>query len=53
MKDKDIITHLYYSAINNLWEMKVSEMSLRERVLYEKAIVQLDAMKRIIDKYGF
>lgn len=50
---KEVLNSLYYSAVNNLSNMKKSEMSLSERVHYEKAMAQLDAMKRILDKYTF
>lgn len=49
---KSVINELYYAAINNLSAMKKSDMTLCERIKYEKALAQLDAMKRILDKYN-
>jgi len=48
---KNVIDNLYYSAVNNLQSMRKSDMTLCERIKYEKALTQLDAMKRILDKY--
>lgn len=48
---KEVINSLYQSATYSLQSMKKSEMTLCERVHYEKALAQLDAMKRIIDKH--
>ncbi len=48
---KSVINSLYYSAWNNLASMKKSEMKLSERIKYEKALTQLDAMKQIINQF--
>lgn len=48
---KEVINSLYYSAINSLESMRKSDMTLCERIKYEKALVQLNAVKRILDKY--
>jgi hypothetical protein len=45
-----VIISLYYQAKNNLTSMKVSEMSLSDRIKYEKALTELDAMKQLIDR---
>ncbi len=47
---KDIVNSLYYSATENLIDMKKERMLLSDRIKYEKALVQLSIMKKIIDK---
>lgn len=49
---KTVVNSLYWSAVDNLQSMKKSEMTLCERIKYEKALAQLDAMKKIIDQYN-
>lgn len=45
---KDIAFQLYYDARNNLLRMQKAKMSLSDRIAYEKAIVQLETMERIL-----
>lgn len=47
---KQLINSLYYDAMHNLEHMKKSNMTLCERIKYEKSLVQLSNMKMIIDQ---
>lgn len=49
---KQVIDNLYYSAINDLNAMRKSNMTLCERLKYERALIKLDAMKQILNKYN-
>lgn len=46
---KQVLNSLYWIAKNDLDKMKKSEMSLSQRVHYEKALSSLATMKLIID----
>lgn len=46
---KQLINGLYYDAKSTLDKMKRSDMTLCERIKYEKALTNLEAMKRVID----
>lgn len=48
---KNLIDTLYWEANRSLESMHKSDMTLTERIKYEKALVQLDIMKRILDKH--
>lgn len=50
---KQTMLYLYYQAVRNLESMRKSDMTLSERIKYEKALAQLDAMKRILDTAQF
>lgn len=50
---KQVIINLYHNAIWNLANMKKSEMSLSDRIKYEKALSQLETIKLILDNYNF
>lgn len=52
-QDKNIINSHYHSARNNIVSIQKSKMALSDRIYYEKALVHLEAMKLIIDKYSF
>ena len=46
---KQLINQLYYYAKTDLEKMKKSNMTLCERIKYEKALTNLEAMKKVID----
>jgi len=48
---KHVINNLYYEALRDLQQMKLSEMKLSERIKYERALIRLDALKKILDQY--
>lgn len=50
---KKVLEALYYQSRRELTEMQKSKMSLTDRVHYEKALTNLEAMKLIIDQSNF
>jgi hypothetical protein len=50
---KQVVLDLYWSARTNLQSMEVSKMKLSDRIKYEKALVQMDSIQQIIDKFNF
>lgn len=46
---KQVITNLYWEAIRELEKMHKTKMLLSDRIAFEKALVQLDAIKKILD----
>lgn len=50
---KSVIDNLYRSAKNDLNEMQKSQMSLKDRIKYERALANLDAMKQIVDQFTY
>ena len=47
---KNLMQNIYWDAERNLEDMKKSNMTLTERIKYEKAMVQLRMLKTLIDK---
>ena len=50
---KQVVYSLYHSVKNELSNMKKSNMSISDRVAYEKAVAKLEAIKLIIDQFNF
>lgn len=48
---KDLINTYYYDALKSLRDMRLSDMSLKERIKYERALLQFEFMKRVLDKH--
>lgn len=47
---KQIIKDLYWEARKELLNMKKTGMSLADRIAYEKALVHLEMMQRLINQ---
>lgn len=46
---KSIIRQLYWETITELEKIKKGELRLSERIAYEKAIVKLDVIKKLLE----
>ncbi len=46
---KQILHNLYWQGMDELRRMKKAKMSLADRISYEKAIVYMETLKKLID----
>lgn len=46
---KQVINELYWEAIRDLEKIQRSKLLLSERIALEKALVKLDALKKLIN----
>lgn len=48
---KQVIISLYWDAVSDLDKIKRSTLRLSDRLALEKAIVRLEAIKKLLDYY--